>query len=491
MLEAQIRAKAPMLQSAYERMPDPFRNLLTSARGWVLARNRYSRAMYQTLAELRTHETWSREQVEAYQLSCLRRVLEHARRTVPFYLHYPQIDLRRPEEIARYPLLSREVVRASADQFLSSEVGPRDVIGVGTTGTTGANLKVAYTASVAQRNWAYRMRSRAWAGVEARAPRVTLFGSRITPSSRMRPPFWCYNLPERQILLSIFHLSEHTAPDYVGFLRKHRGKVLEGFPSVLGILADFVLGTGKSVPMRVVFTDGEPLYPFLRETIERAFGTRVLNLYGNTEACGLIHDCEHSNMHAISDYAYLEIVDQEGRPVAGDEEGYMVWTGFINETMPLIRYQIGDRASWQTRTACPCGRSFPLVQPTITRESDLLHSADGRIFSPRALNQTLKRATAFRFCQFVQDQPEQVMVRAVASNQNALVDLAIVRDELQKILGPQMRVLAVLSSEPIVRAGGKIPLIVQQTPGYQPGREGHFSRLTGFSNFEEAKRAGA
>jgi phenylacetate-coenzyme A ligase PaaK-like adenylate-forming protein len=130
--------------------------------------------------------------------------------------------------------------------------------------------------------------------------------------------------------------------------------------------------------------------------------------------------------------------------------------------MPLIRYRIGDRGRWELGAPCACRRSFPRVVPTITRESDILRSADGRLFSPRALNQLLKESVSFRFCQFIHDRPERVIVRAVPSNGHAAEELMDIRAGLQELLGPAMKVTAELAAAPLSRPGGKIPLIVNQ-----------------------------
>src|ERR1700683_4379390 len=122
-----------------------------------------------------------------------------------------------------------------------------------------------------------------------------------------------------------------------------------------------------------------------------------------TEYCGLIQQCENGEMHLPVECGFLEILDEADCPVLGDEEGYFVWTGFLNRAMPLIRYRIGDRGRWETGAPCACGRSFPLVVPTITRESDVLRCPDGRLFSPRALNQLLKHSDSLRSCQFIRD----------------------------------------------------------------------------------------
>jgi len=464
MLEPFVRENLPRLQRLYDRAPAPARHLLTSARGWVLTRLRYSRETFAILDDLRSHESWDGRQIADHQLQNLQRALNHAVDTVPFYADYPRLKLQSFEDLCRLPVIERETILDNQDRLLSRALPARQRIRASTTGTTGASLRVAYPENLARSNWAFLLRQRAWGNVAPREPRVTLQGPRVTPARRSDPPFWSYNVPERQVLMSIFHLSERSAPAYLGFLRRHRGEVLEGFPSVLGILSDFALEAGVRIPMRATFTSGEPLYPQVRAKIEAVFGAGVFDTYGMTEYCGLIQECERGQMHLAPEYGFLEILDEDGKPTKPGEEGYFVWTGFLNDAMPMIRYRIGDRGRWQDGALCPCGRAFPLVVPTITRESDILRCPDGRIFSARALNQLLKQSTSFRCCQFVHDEPNHVVVRAVARqtipNGDSAGDLMQIRSNLQDLLGPSMRVTAEFGSTPVTRRGGKIPLIV-------------------------------
>jgi phenylacetate-CoA ligase len=464
MLEPLVRANLHRWQTVYDRLPSPARNLVTSARGWFLSRIRYAPRTFEILRELRAHESWTSEHIAASQLNALQKTIDRARATVPFYSAYSQVQLRSLNDLRRLPVLRRETVKQNQERLIAATIPPRQLIRAGTTGTTGSNLQVAYTEDVARENWAFLLRQWSWMGVEPREPRVTLCGSRIVPADRPKPPYWTYNAPERQVLMSIFHLSVQTAPDYLDFLQTQQGKVLEGFPSVLGILADFALLCGVQIPMRVVFTSGEPLYPDVRQKIEQAFHARVFDSYGMTEFCGLIQECERGTMHLISDYGFLEILDENDEPAGPEDEGHFVWTSFINSAMPLIRYRIGDRGRWLHDGPCACGRAFPIVVPTITRESDVLHCPDGRLFSPRALNQLLKQSNSLRFCQFVHDQRARVVVRAVASNGHAMDEMMQIRAGLQELLGPGMEVTAGLATEPLAGPGGKIPLIVNQSP---------------------------
>jgi len=462
MFEPFIRANLPRWQSIYDLAPAPARHVLTSARGWLLSRMRYRRETFEFLERLRKNELWTAPEVAEYQLQGLRAIISHARRTVPHYASYPSVEIESVEDLRSFPVIARETVRENRESFFSQAVPRHRRVRTGTTGTTGANLTVAYTEQLARENWAFLLRQWAWAGIPPRHPRVTLFGARVVPSKRTAPPFWTYNISERQTLMSIFHLSADTAPAYLNFLRRRQGVILEGFPSVLSLLADFMLVRRERIPMRAVFSTGEPLFPAARAKIEEAFQTRVFDSYGMTEYCGLIQECEFGRMHLAPEYGYLEILDDYNQPVAPGEEGYFVWTGFLNHAMPLIRYRIGDRGRWHTGSECACRRAFPQVVPTITRDSDILRAMDGRLFSPRALNQLLKQASSLRFCQFIHDRPERVVVRAVASNGYATEELMQIRAGLQDLLGLNMKVIAELAPAPISRPGGKIPLILNQ-----------------------------
>jgi phenylacetate-CoA ligase len=464
MLEPFLRANASRFQVFYDRFPSPARNVMTSARGWFLTQLRYSPETLGIVDSLRGHERWTPEQIKQFQLGAIRSTVRHAIRNVPHYAKYGNVAIDGPGDLRKLPVLSRETVRLNPDQFLAADVPAHKRIRAGTTGTTGGNLKVAYTEELARTNWAFLLRQWAWAGIEPREPRVTLFGARVVPAQRSEPPFWAYNLPEHQILMSIFHLSRKTAGQYLSFLRKQQGKVLEGFPSVLGTLADMALENEITIPMRVAFTSGEPLYPAAREKIEKAFACRIFDSYGMTEYCGQIHECEQGEMHLLPEYGHLEILNEHDEPVQEGEEGYFVWTGFLNRAMPLIRYRIGDRGRWLSAERCACGRNFPRVVPTITRESEILHCPDGRIFSPRALNQLLKQSTALRFCQFVHDRPERVIVRVGGAAQPAMEEMMHIRAGLQNLLGGGMRVTAEMADEPLTRPGGKTPLILEQVP---------------------------
>jgi phenylacetate-CoA ligase len=52
----------------------------------------------------------------------------------------------------------------------------------------------------------------------------------------------------------------------------------------------------------------------------------------------------------------------------------------MNYSMPLIRYQISDFASW-SKDRCPCKRGLPLIKNILGRTSDTFVKKDGSVVS--------------------------------------------------------------------------------------------------------------
>src|SRR5690606_30639221 len=114
-----------------------------------------------------------------------------------------------------------------------------------------------------------------------------------------------------------------------------------------------------------------------RELIERVMGCKVTNRYGCEEVGLIASECEeHRGLHINVDDVFLEVVDDEGRPVKPGIPGKILVTDLANYGMPLIRYRIEDVGILSDRQ-CPCGRGLPLMHSIMGRVADFLKRADG------------------------------------------------------------------------------------------------------------------
>jgi phenylacetate-CoA ligase len=74
-------------------------------------------------------------------------------------------------------------------------------------------------------------------------------------------------------------------------------------------------------------------------------------------------ECEHHDGYHINmEYGVFELLDQNNQPITeAGVSGVVVGTGFHNNVMPLIRYQMFDIATYAGEK-CPCKRHSPLIK---------------------------------------------------------------------------------------------------------------------------------
>jgi phenylacetate-CoA ligase len=160
--------------------------------------------------------------------------------------------------------------------------------------------------------------------------------------------------------------------------------------------------------LRGIVTSSETLSDARRREIERAFGCRVFDWYGQFERVAAIGSCEYGRYHLLSDYSYVEMLP------ADDGLFELVGTGFYNLSMPLIRYRCGDLVRpAPAKERCACGRSFPLIEQVIGRVDDPIKLIDGR--SIGRLDHLFKGVEGILEAQIRQDRLDAITMLVVPS----------------------------------------------------------------------------
>jgi phenylacetate-CoA ligase len=256
---------------------------------------------------------------------------------------------------------------------------------------------------------AFIWRQLAWAGLRRGDRRAWMRGDMIVPARQRQPPYWRSNRAENTLMLSSYHLSESSAPAYVDALVRFDPVVVQAYPSSIGFLAGWMLAAGHAYggrSLRGIVTSSETLVDSRRRDIERAFGCRVFDWYGQFERVAAIGTCEHGSYHLLSDYSFVEMLPAQ--------EGLfeLVGTGFGNMSMPLIRYRCGDlvRPAAPDRR-CPCARSFPLIEQVVGRMDDAVKTRDGR--SIGRLDHIFKGVDGILEAQVRQDRLDAVTILVV------------------------------------------------------------------------------
>lgn len=220
--------------------------------------------------------------------------------------------------------------------------------------------------------------------------------------------------PRRHRRLRI--LSVHRPlPELVAELNAFRPLLLGAYASVLRLLAtEQETGRLRVRPVLVLST-AEGLPPDERVRIERAFGARVREVYGCTEAGYAASSCNEGWLHLLEDWVIVEPVDADHCPVPpGTTSHTVLMTNLANRVQPILRYDVGDRVLMKPEP-CPCGNPAPALRVQ-GRSSDVLTfpSADGEgrvAVPPLALGSVIDRTPGVQLFQIIQSAPTRLSVR--------------------------------------------------------------------------------
>ena len=112
----------------------------------------------------------------------------------------------------------------------------------------------------------------------------------------------------------------------------------------------------------LIAVSAEGLQPEEYDRIANVLKAKVGNSYAATECPFLSYGCECRWLHVNSDWAVLEPVDAEYRPVPpGTQSHSVLLSNLANQVQPILRYDLGDSVV-QRPDPCPCGNPLPAIR---------------------------------------------------------------------------------------------------------------------------------
>lgn len=364
------------------------------------------------------------DELEKYQFSRLKKILDHSCRHVPYYRdlfrqnNLLPADFKSLQDLKKLPTMTKKTIQKCTDRLQTDDIRKYHPRWVETSGTTGGQIKLCMDKTSNALEFTYYWRFWGWAGYRMGDLFAEMSAQHFTPYVENKGRFYEYQPMIRRIMVNSLLLSRDNAGEYVKFFRKFRPKFLKGLPSNLYVLALLVDGIqNHDVNFKAVFSQGENLPGYQRRLIEKVFGCKVYDFYGHMERAVTISECPAGSYHVNMDYGILEIEPVPDAEVAGGLEedeyiGEVIGTGLYNFAMPLIRYKTGDWVKVRKNpNKCPCGRNFPTVVSILGRDSDIIITPDGRAIT--ALYVAFDQTPGIRFGQIVQKSMDKLLVRIV------------------------------------------------------------------------------
>jgi phenylacetate-coenzyme A ligase PaaK-like adenylate-forming protein len=190
--------------------------------------------------------------------------------------------------------------------------------------------------------------------------------------------------------------------------------LLATYPTAAALLADAQCAGQVRLQLRELWLGGETLTPVLRARLQQVFGCPVRQSYGASEFLPLAFECGDGRLHVNADWAILEPVDRQYRPVpAGTASATVLLTNLANRAQPLIRYDLGDSVTVEA-APCRCGCALPAVSVQGRADDVLtLPQAGGGLVSllPLVLQTVLEEDAHLDDYQLVQQAPDRLLLR--------------------------------------------------------------------------------
>ena len=333
----------------------------------------------------------TREEIVAYKEGALREVLRYAVNQVPAYHAFREAVENLPprDALKEFPLLEKDELQRNMGNYLPRDFGKIPHYECSTGGTSGNQLKFYVDDNSQAVETAFMHRQWARVGYTTKSRKATFRGvafPELSPGT-----YWQHNPIYNELQFSPFHMTEETLPLYIKKICRYSPAFFHGYPSAIDNLAEYVLRNSlvsELPPVKAVLLGSEGCLPGQRERIEAAFQTRAFSWYGHSERIILAGECERSSIyHQFPDYGYLEIIGDDGTHCDNEgERGELVGTGFLNRSLPLIRYRTGDYAT-RHESKCECGRFWDRFADVQGRwNQEMIIGRNGARISIAALN---------------------------------------------------------------------------------------------------------
>ena len=441
--------------------------------------------LLRTLDELRTHEHWTRRQLEAHQTKALQNLRRYAYERSPFYQRFHKDLAGRP--LHELPVLTKAMMMEHYDELVTDRsLHLEEIRAFATEGEAGQPYKNRYWVNATsgssghpgfflfdQSEWVQVLasfaRAQEWSGVHislTRRQRMATVAS-ISPwhmSSQVAATVKSWWRPSLRVPAS--QPLSKTVED----LNAWQPEVLVAYASMLGILAEEQLARRLHIRPTFVYAASEVLSSQTRNRVKEAWGKEPFNQYVATETASIAAEHQECRrMHFFDDLVISEVVDEQYRPVPAGEYGAKILvTTLFSRTQPLIRYELNDSVRVSTEPD-NCGLPFAVLDSIQGRVEDSLTlpavSGGEVLIRPLVINRIMDIVPVSGW-QMIQ-QADGGLALLLVGARNGLTDEALV-NQISKSLAqegarvPYIRIQHV--SEIPKTAAGKSPLIKAYRP---------------------------
>jgi phenylacetate-CoA ligase len=346
-------------------------------------------------------ETWSRDQIEKFQLAGLKKQLARVESRSAYYkkvfrdVGFSSADLKSFEDLRRLPLTRKSDYVAGLQEDppfgTMRAVDMNEAVRVHfSSGTTGRPSPVLWSKRDIER----------WADLYARY----LYAQGLRAGDVFQCMFnYSWFVGGLGATLAAQHIGALVIPGgsvdtkrQIETIQEYGTKAVIGTPSFMAHVAEAAEEMGvdlAATSVSMVCVGGEPgaSIPGTRERLERMWGAKMFDCYGALECQPIGWDTAlQLGPQIAEDFIYVEILDPETHdPVEDGQRGVLVLTHLDKEACPLVRWWTGDVVV-RDRTPTPDGRTHATLKGGVLGRADDMLIVRGVNLFPSAVEDIVR-----------------------------------------------------------------------------------------------------
>ena len=177
----------------------------------------------------------------------------------------------------------------------------------------------------------------------------------------------------------IFDLSDDVLERILKQFQQKKFDYINGYTSSVVLFAKFLQSKNMVLKdvcptLKVCMVTSEMLFDADKTLLEKHLGIPIVNEYGASELDLIAFQNPNGEWQVNTETLFIEILDENNKPVANGTSGKIVVTSLYNKAHPFIRYEIGDlgildeKSTWKK----------PILKQLIGRTNDVAILPSGK-----------------------------------------------------------------------------------------------------------------
>ena len=346
---------SPLIEAALAHWPiSRVAGLVSAYIAYPIAEKMENRAVREKVRELRNFYALPVFKRELITKERLANIVDFSLHHIPYYrdlFSRHDIDAQKikkdPAYLKDIPYLTKDIIREQGERMLSKPLAQIRHHTCKTGGSTGASCFIYYDQGAADYSAAVTLYARERVG-KVKSRSELHFACRFPDAPVLtewftREDFKCFAMNRTNIFFD--RLDGVGLEEIVSILKRRKPYLVHAHPSTIYALACYLQSQGVSLKLFEIFeSSGELLEGYQRELITKVLQCQVINRYGLAELGVMAYQFDKvaNTLQVLESEGWAESAPFSDGSTQADE---LVFTGFHNQLMPLIRYRTGDFGS--------------------------------------------------------------------------------------------------------------------------------------------------